>query len=170
MGEAGVAAIGRHLDRIEDRAHRRRRDHRRVGVPILADNVLVAGFAPDHDDLVVLLHAPVVRVDEDLAEAAGECLVLFGVELLVAKEHDAVLVERPADFGDRRVVDVVADPDAADFGAARPGDRAHLDAAVAHPSCSLKIPCGNCCRSRPGASGQDAWLPISSIWSMRPAV
>ena len=105
MRKTGVAAIGRHLDRVEDRAHRRRRDHRRVGMPVLADNVLVAGLAPDHDDLVVLLHALVVRMDEDLAEAARECLVLFGVELLVAKEHDAVLVERLADFGDRRIVD-----------------------------------------------------------------
>jgi hypothetical protein len=47
-------------------------------------------------------------MNEDLAKAARECLVLFGVELLVAKEHDAVLVERAADFGDRRIVEVVA--------------------------------------------------------------
>ena len=28
----------------------------------------------------------------------------------------------------------------------------------------LRSGAGNCCRSRSGASGQDAWLPISSIW------
>ena len=46
---------------------------------------------------------------EDLAEAAREGFVLFGVELLVAEEDDAVLVERPADVGDCRIVKVVAD-------------------------------------------------------------
>src|SRR3954470_19312748 len=109
-------------------------------MPVLADNVLVAGFAPDHHDLVVLLHAPVVRMDENPAEAAREFLVVLGVELLIAKEHDAVLVERPADFGDCRRVDVIADSDAVDFGAARPGNWTYRDAAVAHLSCSLKNP------------------------------
>ena len=65
----------------------------------------------------------VVRVDEDLAEAAGEGLVLLGVDLLVAEEDHAVLVERLADFGDDAVVEILGDIDAADLGAACAGDR-----------------------------------------------
>jgi hypothetical protein len=79
-----------------------------------------------------------------------------------------VLVERLTDFGDRRAVDVIADPDAVDFGAAGSGDRTHFNAAVTHPSCSFKIPRGKipdgtCCGLRPGASGYETWLRVSLI-------
>jgi hypothetical protein len=128
----GVAAIGRHLDRVKDRAHRRLFHHRRVGVPILADDVLVTRLAADHDDLVVQLHAAVVRVDKDLAKAAGEGLVLLRVERLVAEEDHAVLIERGADLRDHGVIEIVGDVHAADLGAAPPGDRLYLDPAIAH--------------------------------------
>ena len=113
----------------------------------------------------------VVRVDEDLAEPARERLVLLGVELLVAEEHDAVLVAAPR--GSRRSSPSSRSSpivDAVDLGAARAGDRTHLDAAVAHRSCSLKDSVGRCCRSRPDASGQDAWPSdfIDLVYRSRP--
>jgi hypothetical protein len=102
------------------------------GVPFLADDVRVAGLALDHDDLVVLAHALVIWVHEDLAEAARERFVLLGVEFLVVEENDAVIEQRLADVGDHAVIELVADPDALDLGAAGAGDRVHLDPAVAH--------------------------------------
>src|SRR5215472_12412804 len=101
-------------------------------MPILADDVLVARLAADHHNLVVLLHAAIVRVDKDLAKAAGKGLVLVRVERLVAEENDAMLVERGADFRDHGVIEIVGDGDAADLGAASPSDGFHLDPAVAH--------------------------------------
>ena len=98
----------------------------------------VAGLALNHDDLVVLAHAAVVRVHEDFAEAAGEGFVLLGVELLVMEEDHAVLVERLTDFGDGRVVERVADADALDLCAAGAGDGAYPDPAVAHVPRSQK--------------------------------
>jgi hypothetical protein len=101
-------------------------------VPVLADDVLVAGLAEDHLDLVVGLHALVVRVNEDRAEAASKGLLLRSVELLVAEEDHAVLVERLADLRDHPVIEFLGDIDAADLGAAPPGDGLNFDAAVAH--------------------------------------
>jgi len=55
-------------------------------VPVFADNFLVAGFAADIEDFRIRADAVVVRVDEDVAEAARESLVLLGIDGLVAKE------------------------------------------------------------------------------------
>jgi hypothetical protein len=71
-------------------------------------------------------------VDEDVAKAAGECLVLFPVEFLVAEEDHAMFVQRGADFGDDRVVEIVGDVGPENLGAAPSGDGLHLDPAVAH--------------------------------------
>src|SRR5262245_37338652 len=57
-------------------------------------------------------------MDGDLAEAAGERLVLGDIERLVAEEDDAMLVERVADLGHRAVVEILRDVDAGDLGAA----------------------------------------------------
>ncbi len=105
--------------RVEDGAHRRLGPHRSVGVPVLADIAGVAGFAPHYDDLGIVADAPVVGMDEDLAELARERLVTGDVEFLVAEEHDAMLVERIADFTDRALVEILGDIDAEYFRTTR---------------------------------------------------
>ena len=101
-------------------------------MPILADDLLVAGLARDHDDLGIGLRALVVGVDEDLAEAAREGLVARHVQLLVAEEDDAVVEQGLADVADGTLVEVRADVDIVDLGADGPGNGSHLDPAVAH--------------------------------------
>ena len=133
VGEHGVAAIGRHVDAVEDRAHRRLGDHGRVGVPVLADIGRVARLAADHHDFRDLsMTVAKLGWRKIVAEAAGEGLVLRDVDLLVAEEHDAVLVQRVADLADRAVVEILRDIDAEDLRAAGAGDRPHLDPTVPH--------------------------------------
>ena len=55
----------------------------------------------------------------ELAEAAAECDVLFRRQLLVAEEHDLVLVKPVDDFAEYGVVEVFGKIDAEDFGAER---------------------------------------------------
>jgi hypothetical protein len=86
-------------------------------VPVLADDPLVAGLARDLHDLGIGLHALVVGMDEDLAEAAREDLVALGIELLVAEEDDAVVEQGLADVADGGVIEVLADIDIVDLGA-----------------------------------------------------
>ena len=66
-------------------------------------------------------------MEEDLAELAREPLVLRHVDLLVAEEHDAVLVQRVADLAHRAVVEILRDVDAEDLRAAGAGDRPNLE-------------------------------------------
>ena len=60
---------------------------------LLPDDSHIARLAADLDDLRIGDDGRVVRVHEDVAEAARERLVLGGVELLVAEEDDAVIEE-----------------------------------------------------------------------------
>jgi hypothetical protein len=48
-------------------------------MPLIADGSRVARFAKELDDLRVGTGAVVVRMDEDLAELAGQTLVLLDV-------------------------------------------------------------------------------------------
>jgi hypothetical protein len=132
VGEQRVPAVGRHVDGVENSAHRWLRDHGGVGVPAFADNLLVAGFASDIDDLGVGADTVVVGVDEDLAEAPGERLVPVDAELLVAKEDYAVVEERLTDLTDRCIVKVLRDINTADFGPQCAGDRGYFYVTVAH--------------------------------------
>jgi hypothetical protein len=118
--------------------------HRGVGVPGFADIRRVARFAPHHHHFRIFGHAVEVRMDEDLAEAAGEGLVPGDVECLVTEEDDAVLVQRIADLSHGLGVEIARDVDAVDLSAAGTGDRPHFDAAVSHGF--LVIPRG--CRWR----------------------
>ena len=65
-------------------------------------------------------------MDEDLAEAAGEGLVPDDVELLVAEEHHAVLVQRVADLVDGVVVEILRHVDTGNFRAAGAGEKPNL--------------------------------------------
>lgn len=47
IGERRIPAMERHIDGVENRAHGRFRRHGGIGMPVLADNFLVAGRAPD---------------------------------------------------------------------------------------------------------------------------
>ena len=60
-------------------------------------------------------------MNEDLAEAAGEGLVSFDIEILVAKEDDAMLVQRGADLADRGGVEILGRVDTGNLRAARAG-------------------------------------------------
>src|SRR5262245_41966983 len=101
-------------------------------MPVLADDVRVAGLARNHDDLRIGLHAAIVGMNEDLAESAGEGLVTLGIERLVAEEDHAMLEQGLTDIADAGLVEVLADIDIVDFGADAAGDGTHLDPAVAH--------------------------------------
>ena len=109
-------------------------------MPVLADIARVAGLAAHHDDLGIVAHADIVGMNEDLAETAGEGLVSRNVELLVAKEHHAVLVQRTADLADGLVVEILRHVDAGNLRAAGAGEQTNLETRVAHglaPPCSL---------------------------------
>ena len=71
-------------------------------------------------------------MDEDLAEATGEGLVARPVERLVAEEDDAMLVQGLADLSHRAVVEIQAQVDAGDRGAAGAGEQAYLEPRVPH--------------------------------------
>ena len=65
-------------------------------------------------------------------EAPREGLLPRGVELLVAEEDDAVLVQRVADLAHRAVVEILGHVDAKDLGATGARERADFDWRVAH--------------------------------------
>ena len=127
VGEDGVAAERRHVEGVENGAHRRLGHHRRIGVPFLADDFLVAGFSPDLHDLGIGLRALVVGVDENLAEPARERFVLGYVQRLIAKEDHAMIEQRAANVADRAVVEGLRNVDAVHLGSDGAGNRAHLD-------------------------------------------
>ena len=132
VGEQRVAAIGWHVDAVEDGAHRRLGAQRGVGVPGLPEIRRIARRAPHHHHLRV--GAPVLqqRMHEEVAEAASERLVSGRVELLVAEEHDAMRVQRVADLADHGLVEVTGDIDTEDLRAARARQGPHLDARIPH--------------------------------------
>jgi hypothetical protein len=101
-------------------------------MPVLADIGRAARLAPHHEDLGIVAHADIVGMDEDLAEAAGEGLVARHVELLVAEEDDAMLVQGIADLSHGAVVEIQARVDAGDPGAAGAGEQTYLEQRVPH--------------------------------------
>src|ERR1700712_1231815 len=101
-------------------------------MPVLADDLAVARLAADVDDLRIGTDALVVRVDEDVAEAAGGGLVPIDVEGLVTEEDHALGEQRLADFANRPVVEFLGHVDTVDLGPDRAGDRLDLDMCVAH--------------------------------------
>ena len=60
-------------------------------MPVLTDDILIAGGTFDFDDLRVSLHSVIIGVNEDRTEAARETFLLLGRERLIAKEDDAVI-------------------------------------------------------------------------------
>ena len=101
-------------------------------MPLLADDSHIARLAADLDDLRIGHHRRVVGVDEDLAEAAREGLLLRGVEPLIAEEDHAVVEEGPPHRGDARRVELGAQVDAVELGAQRAGDGTDLDRHRSH--------------------------------------
>ena len=132
LAQMRVAAVGRHLERVQDRRERRLGQEREVGVPQAAERVALSlrRLAHHGDDLGVVGG----RLDEghraERAEAAAERDLLVGREALAAEEQHLVVEDRAADLGDDVVVEVVGQVDAADDRAARPRDRFDGDAPV----------------------------------------
>jgi hypothetical protein len=60
-------------------------------MPLLPHDPPIVGLAADVHDLRIWSRALVVGMDEDVAEATSERLVLAGVEALVAEEDHAVI-------------------------------------------------------------------------------
>ena len=115
-GEEGVAPGRRNLPREEDRAAGGFVVVGVIGVPAAADVDLLVGFLQDLGDLRVALHRVEEAVDVDRAEALGEGDVVFGFELLAAKEDDPVFAEGAFDGAERVVVDL-AQVDSVNLGA-----------------------------------------------------
>ena len=103
IGEQGVAAIGRHVEGVEQGAHRRFGHHGGVGVPFLADDLGVAGIAGDRHHLRVMVAGVEIGMDENIAKGAGQALVSGDVELLVAEKDHTMVQKRGADFRDYRI-------------------------------------------------------------------
>ena len=98
VGEQRVAAERRHVQGDQDGAHRRFRDHYRVGVPVLADDACVARIADDGHDVGIV--GDQERVLEDIAESSRQALMRIGVEILVAEEDDAMVEQGAPDRAD----------------------------------------------------------------------
>ena len=126
-GEEGVAASGRDLDAVEDRAEVGLGEERHVGVPAAAEVHPVVGLGDDVDDLGVLGVGLDVGVRPEIAEAATERDLRRRREVLVAEEEDLVLAERVAQVGDRAVVEVGRQVEAADLGAQDAAHREHVE-------------------------------------------
>ena len=65
------------------------------------------------------------------AEAPGKVLVLFGRELLVAKEEHEMIEEGVVDLRERLVVEFIREIDVEDLGAQGAGDGLNDDSVVA---------------------------------------
>ena len=105
---------------VEHRAHGRHFEVADIGMPAAAKIAQLVFFLAHLDDLGVAVHAVDEIVDLQFAEAAAEGNVLLRGQLLLAKENDAIVDERPADFADHVVVEVARQVDAGNFGAERP--------------------------------------------------
>jgi hypothetical protein len=133
VGEQGVAAFGRQLLRMQQRAQAGFVFVREVGVPEVAGVAQAYGFAVfldvgDHQDFRVVLQLEVFQhVDLQRAEAAAEVDVLLRRDALVA-EHQHVVVQvgavDAAEIGRRERPGEVQ---AQDFGAQRGVKRADFD-------------------------------------------
>ncbi len=78
----------------------------------------------DHRKAVEAAHE---RVFDRLAEAPGEGQELRRAQNLIAKEHDQMVEQRAADFGDRLGRQLARQLDAEDLGADRAGDGVDFD-------------------------------------------
>ena len=137
IGKAGVAAGGRHFDRVEQAADGRHFVIRHVGVPLglvvakVADRFSVHLDVRHHGDFGIGIHdlfAGVYRRLVQFAEAAGESEKARIVELLAAKSQDEVLVPGVLDLLERRSVHGLRQVDADDIGAQAGAGRFDRDA------------------------------------------
>jgi hypothetical protein len=94
-------------------------------MPPIAHGSRVARIAEELDDLRVGTGAVVVGMDEDVAELAGQALVLLDVQFLVAEEDDAVRQQRRANGGHQVVIQLPAQLNAGQFGAQCAGNGMH---------------------------------------------
>lgn len=117
--EEGVAAIGRHFDGAEDRAHGGDLVVGVVGVPGFADGLFLVFFFEDGGDFGVAIDGFEEAVDVDGAEAAGECEMVFGAGMLAAQDDDRIFGEGGFDGGE---VIIAANVGAGDFGAEGTGE------------------------------------------------
>ena len=77
-------------------------------MPVLTDDMGVAGLTVNHDDFRVLPAGVEERVDENVTKPQGQALLRVGVEILIMKEDDAVVQERLTDLSDSRVAEIGA--------------------------------------------------------------
>jgi len=85
--------------------------HRRIAVPVLADDARVAEFADDHHHLGVVA-IDEKRMDEDIAEATRQALVVILADYLAMEENDPVLKQCLAHANDNRRIKFAAEIDA----------------------------------------------------------
>ena len=130
--EQCVAAGRRHFAGIEHRTHRRHQIVAVVGVPAIADVLLLLWLLTHFGDHRIAGHRRKEAVDVDAAKAAGKAEVLLRRQLLVAEENDAVLAKGVADFGQRRLCRRCRQIDVADLGANRRRKRLHPNVVVGH--------------------------------------
>jgi hypothetical protein len=121
VGEQCVAAIVRHLARVQHRSQRRPLEVADIGVPAAAEVARLPRLLADLDDLWLRGHAADEFVDLQLAEAAAESELLLRAQLLVVQEDHEVVEQCRADLADRRVRQRPGEVDARYLGAERAG-------------------------------------------------
>ena len=134
VGEHGVTTpVGRHFSEMEDRAHRRLRVARYVGVPVFAGNILGFVVRLDNENLgMIRNHIRRRRVHVQLAEAAPKIFLLFDAKLLVAEKDDEAVHERVIHFLELLIAERLGQVDAKDFRTNVRSRLADFDGLVIH--------------------------------------
>ena len=132
IGEHRVAAGRRDLEGVDHGAQRGRVVVGMIGVPLVADVLLLVGFLADLGDLRVTVDGREEPVDVDVAEAARGGHVLLGREVLIADHDHAALVESRPDAVECLVVDTGREVDAEYLGSQRSRDRPNIHLHVSH--------------------------------------
>ena len=73
-------------------------------------------------------------MDVQAAKAAAESQVLLACQTLIAKKDHLMVEKRPADFGNRGVVERLAKIDPRELGAESSLDAAHVKCPITHPA------------------------------------
>ena len=132
VGEQGVAAVIRHLARIQHGPQRRFLEEAEIRMPGIAEgaDVALVRLLQHCDDIRVIRQVLNIGRAADGAKPARECNVLLRRQVLVMEEQHEPIMEGPFDFGERRIVERLRKVHAMDIGAKRASHRPDLDTGV----------------------------------------
>ncbi len=128
VGPERIAAVGRRLERVEQRSRGRLRKEAEIGMPGIAEgaDLPLLGLFQDGDDVWVFLQMRDIGHAQHGTEAARQGHLVLRAETLVAEEEDEVIGESAADLLERRIVES-GEVDAGDFRSERARNRRDLN-------------------------------------------